>query len=436
MLATKARRRLTLGGVTLGVMLIASPAMAQVRLDFWTEFSAPPQLPVMNEIVADFNAANPDILVVHTGFENTPYETTLKTSFAGGNPADIVEINGGSNMYQYAEAGGLVDISDWVAERKDTIKPGLDPMYSYGGKAYGIPLETNIGNLLWYNADMLAEKGIDPAQINTWSGFVAAAQTFKDAGIDPIAFGNSEGWPGNHVFNHLTRRLLTTDEYVRIAARTVDPSVTSDIKWSDPKVVEAWKLYSELNTKGLFTAGSLSDDYPTAANLFATGKAPFMTMGGWLLGTIESTNPDLNFGVVPFPVVEGAPGLQTELVSAGLVVTITTASKHPEEAKRFLDYLMSEPVQKKYMEAAQVHTPYTYDTSSWAYGEGFKKISALVAASTSSAPFLDMIEDQSCNVPWVWTVSQGIITGDISPEEAGEGHEECVVDLRADKGWN
>ena len=430
------RAPVVLGALSAAVLTLATPALAQTRLDFWTEFSAPPSKTVVDEIVADFNAANPDLQVVHTGFENTPYETTLKTSFAGGNPADIVEINGGSNMYQYAEAGGLVDLTDFVGTLKDKIKPGLEPIYEYGGKAYGIPLEVNVGNLLWYNVDMLAEKGIDPASLNSWDGFVAAAEAFKADGVDPIAFGNSEGWPGNHIFNHLTRRLLTTEQYVDIAARTVDPSVTSELKWSDPQLLEAWKLYGELNDKGLFTAGSLSDDFPTAANLFITGKAPFMTMGGWLLGMIEGTNPNLNFGVIPFPAVEGAPGKQSELVTSGLVVTITTASKNPDAAKRFLDYLASEPVQKKYMEATQVHTPYVYNVSGWNYGEGFKKISSLVDSSTSSAPFLDMIEDQSCNVPWVWTVSQGILTGDISAEEAGEGHEKCAEDLRADKGWD
>jgi len=267
---------------------------------------------------------------------------------------------------------------------------------------------------------MLAAKGIDPASINSWDGFVKAAEAFKKDGVDPIAFGDSEGWPGNHIFNHLTRRLLTTDQYVDIAARTVDPSITSDVRWTDPQLVKAWQLFDDLNQKKLFTAGSLSGDFPTAANLFITGKAPFMTMGGWLLGMIEQINPKLNYGVIAFPTVEGGPGKQTELVTSGLVVTITKASKHPEEAKRFLEYLASEPVQKQYMEAVQTHTPYVYDTSSWAYGEGFKKLSAIVSEATSSAPFLDMLEDQSCNVPWVWTASQGILSGELTPEEAAD----------------
>jgi ABC-type glycerol-3-phosphate transport system substrate-binding protein len=152
------------------VVLVAGAltALAEpVKVDFWTEFSAAPEKPVLDEIVAEFNKANPDIQVVHTGFENTPYETTLKTSFASGNPADIVELNGGSNMFQYAEAGGLLDLTDFVTERKKLIAPGLESWYTFGGKHYGVPLGLSVGNLLWYNKDMLAAQGIDPESLRT-----------------------------------------------------------------------------------------------------------------------------------------------------------------------------------------------------------------------------------------------------------------------------
>jgi raffinose/stachyose/melibiose transport system substrate-binding protein len=423
-------------GAAAGIALLAgSPSAAQVRLDFWTEFSAAPELPVLNEIVADFNAANPDILVVHTGFENTPYETTLKTSFAGGNPADIVELNGGANMFQYAEAGQLVDLTDFVAGLSDKIAPGIEGFYEFGGKHYGIPLGLSIGNLLYYNEDMLAEKGVDPAKLDTWEGMLEVAQTFKDAGIDPIAFGNAEGWPGNHIFNHLLRRILSDEDYVNIALRTFDPSVESNVKWSDPEAVRAWELYRGLLDKELFTAGYLADDYPTAANLFLTGKAPLFSMGSWFLGNIEETAPDGPWGIKPFPTVEGGKGTPNGLVTNGLVVTVTAASEHPEEAKKFLAYLASEPVQKKWTEATQRLLPYTYDTSDWAYGDRAKQVAAIAAGSDSAAAFLDMIEDQSCNVPWVWNASQGILTGDLTPQDAGDGHEECVAQLLETKGF-
>lgn len=418
------------------VLAFAMPAAAQVQLDFWTEFSAAPEKPVLDEIVADFNAANPDIVVTHTGFENTPYETTLKTSFAGGNPADIVELNGGSNMFQYAEAGGLLDLSDFVTERKSLIAPGLDSWYTFGGKQYGVPLGLSVGNLLWYNKDMFAAQGIDPASISTWDGLRAAAQKFKDAGIAPIAFGNSEGWTGNHLFNHLTLRLVGAEQYVNLALQTFDPSVEPTTSWSSPEAVRAWELYKGLLDDGYFTAGYLSDDYPTASNLFLTGKAPMFSMGSWFLGNIQSTAPDANFGVMGFPTVDGAPGLQTDLVTNGLVVTITAASRHPEEAKQFLDYLMSEPVQKRWSEATSRLLPYTYDTSNWAYSDRAKEVAVLMSNATNAVAFLDMIEDQACIGPWVNSASQGILTGDLTPADAGKGHDECAAEVRADKGFN
>lgn len=209
----------------------------------------------------------------------------------------------------------------------------------------------------------------------------------------------------------------------------------NDLSWTDPQIVRAWDVFAQLRDEDLFTAGYLADDYPTAANIFITEQAPFMTMGAWLLGMIESTNPDLNFGVMPFPTFEDSPGMLNDLVTAGLVVTVTTASEHPVEAKRFLEYLMSEEAQQSLATDRQGFTPYDYDTSDWDYAESFYRLTEILDQSTSAAPFLDMIEDQSCNVPWVWQASQGILSGALDSERAAQGHEDCVVDLRAEKGF-
>ena len=61
--------------------------------------------------------------------------------------------------------------------------------------------------------------------------------------------------------------------------------------------------------------------------------------------------------------------------------------------------------------------------------QSFKILVELYATSTSSAPFLDMLEDYACNVPHTWDASQGILTGDLTPQQAGDDHEQCVLDL-------
>jgi raffinose/stachyose/melibiose transport system substrate-binding protein len=404
-------------------------------VNVWSEFSAAPQSTAFNTIVDEFNRANPDMLVRHTAFENTPYETTLKTALAGGNPPDLVEMDGGANAFVYARAGLLADISDVVAPIEDRITPDAAPMYRYRGKAYGIPWQLVIGNMLWYNPEMLAKEGIDPATLKTWDGMLAASQRFKAKGIAPIAFGNREGWPGNHMFTHLSRRLLTRDQYLAIAQRTMDPAIESELGWNDPTPVRAWSMYRDLVDRKFLTAGYLADDTPTAGGLFLSGKAPLYFMGSWFLGQYEAAKTDTPIDVMMFPVVDDAPGQQGDLVTNSLVFSLTAKAKQPAAAKRFLIFLTSEKAQRIWAEGVQGLVPYQYDTSKWVLDGKLRKIAALYAAAPSSAPFLDLIEDRSCNVPGIWDGSIAVMTGQLTPQAAGDMHERCVVLLEKSNGW-
>ena len=158
-------------------VFFSAHANAKTKVSLWSESAADPAFSALNKIVADFNASQDEIEVEHTAYENTPYETTLKTAFSGGTPADIVTINGGSNMYQYAEVGGLVDITDFVNSISDRIAPGVESVYTFDGKLWGVPQGLHIGNLIWYRKDMFEEMGIDPKEMETWSGFTCLLYT-------------------------------------------------------------------------------------------------------------------------------------------------------------------------------------------------------------------------------------------------------------------
>jgi raffinose/stachyose/melibiose transport system substrate-binding protein len=404
-------------------------------VNVWSEFSAAPQSTAFNAIVAEFNRENPDMVVRHTAFENTPYETTLKTALSGGSPPDIVEMDGGANAFVYARAGLLAPIDDVVKPVKGNISPGAEAMYRYRGKAYGMPWQLVIGNMLWYNPDMLKAEGIDPERLRTWAGMLEVAEHFRKKGIAPIAFGNREGWPGNHMFTHLSRRLMTREQYLAIAQRTMDPAIKSDIKWNDPTPVRAWAMYRELVDRKLLTAGYLADDTPTAGGLFLSGKAPLYFMGSWFLGQAEAANTGTPIDMMMFPAIERAPGSQGDLVTNSLVFSLTSKAKQPAAAKRFLTFLTSEKAQQIWAEGVQGLVPYQYDTTSWKLNGGLRKIAALYAAAPSSAPFLDLIEDRSCNVPGIWDGSIAVMTGQLTPKAAGDMHERCVKQLERANGW-
>lgn len=425
-------RALALAGIAF--TLAQSGAWAQtIELNLWSELSAPPESTVLNKAVDMFNAANPDIVVKHTSFENTAYETALRTAFAGGTPPDIAEVNAGSNAFQYAQSGQLMDLTDFLAPIEEKLRPGLETMYQYDGKSYGVLWGLKLGNILYYNPDMLAAQGIDPASLATWEGWMDASQKFLDAGITPIALGNRDAWPGNHYFNHILHGVLSKDEYDRIGLQTLDPSVTSDVKWSDPKAVRAWELYRAVADAGYFTSGYLSDDFDTGAGLFFSGKAPFFSTGSWGVGMAKNAGAQ-NVGMTLFPPVAGSPE-PTAVVTNSLLFTIPTTTKDADAAKRFLEFLTSEEVQKLYVEENFDLSPYNYDSSTWTMDPLLRQIADLLDNAQNASPFLDMIEDVKCMQENVNEANVAILTGDLSPQEAGDIHEECVQDLRAERNW-
>ncbi|OEO32883.1 hypothetical protein VW23_009300 [Devosia insulae DS-56] len=405
----------------------------QVTLDLWSELSAPPESTVLNKVVDMFNAANPDIVVKHTSFENTAYETALRTAFAGGTPPDIAEVNAGSNAFQYAQSGQLTDLTEFVKPIEEKLRPGLETMYQYDGKSYGVLWGLKLGNILYYNPEMLNAQGVDPASLATWEGFMAASKMFLDAGVTPIAFGDRDQWTGNHYFNHILHGILSKEEYDRIGLQTLDPSVTSAIKWSDPKPVRAWELFKAVADAGYFTAGYLSDDNDTAAGLFFSGKAPFYSTGSWGVGMAKNAGAE-NVALTLFPPVADSPE-PTAVVTNSLLFTIPSPSKDVEAAKRFLEFLTSEQVQKLYVEENFDLSPYAYDTSAWTMDPSLRQLAGLLENAQNASPFLDMIEDVKCMQENVNEANVAVLTGDLSPQEAGDIHQECVEGLRASRNW-
>jgi raffinose/stachyose/melibiose transport system substrate-binding protein len=419
-----------------GTMAFATVAAAKpVTLELWTALSAPPGSTALNKVVDMFNAQNPDIVIHTTAFENTAYETALRTAFAGGKPPDIAEVNAGSDAFQYVQSNQLTDLTDFVKQFQPILRPGLETMYSYGGKAYGVLWGLKVGNILYYNPEMLNQQRIDPASLSTWEGFMAACQKFLNAGIAPIAFGDRDKWPGNHYFTHLLHATLSKEEYDAIGLQTLDPSVRSAVKWSDPKATRAWQLYKDLADKKYFTSGYLSDNNDTAAGLFFAGKAPFYTTGSWGVGMAEAQSADSRISLTLFPPVKDSPE-PSAVVTNSLLFTVPTTSKDVEAAKKFLAFLTSEAAQKVDVEVSADLSPYNYDTSKWQMNPLLHKVNDLLVNAKASSPFLDMIEDQSCLNENVNEANVAILTGDLTPEQAGQDHQQCVDDLRRKRGWH
>lgn len=133
---------------------------------------------VWQKMVDEFNKTHPNIQVTATyqgGYTATLQKIT--TAIAAGATPDASEIPHRYGIPQFAESGKLVPLNQFMSkkEMKD-IYEGPLKRFTYKGKIWGIPNAVST-TLLYYNADMFKEVGLDPNKPpKTWDELVACAQ--------------------------------------------------------------------------------------------------------------------------------------------------------------------------------------------------------------------------------------------------------------------
>ncbi|MEB4209449.1 extracellular solute-binding protein [Mycobacterium sp. 94-17] len=123
------------------------------------------------ESFAAFGRAHPGIEVHLNLVSYSTYFNTLRTDVAGGSADDIFWL---SNAYlaAYADSGRLLDIGKALGPRaaSEWERPVVE-QFTRHGRLWGVPQLTDAGIALYYNADLLAAAGVDPAGLNAlrWS---------------------------------------------------------------------------------------------------------------------------------------------------------------------------------------------------------------------------------------------------------------------------
>ncbi len=281
-------------------------------------------------------AENPNVFVEITVLENEAFKAKLTTVMQSGSPPDVFQSWGGGVMNEYAEAGMLKDITEYLdadgGAWRDTFSPGALGVYSYKGKNYGVPWDMGMVGF-WYNKELFAEAGID-APATTWSGFLADVKKLKDAGITPIALGEGDKWPGHFYWGYLATRIGGKAGFEAASLRTG--------AFTDAPFVEAGEKLLELIALEPFQDGFLGATYGDQATAIGNGNAAMELMGQWAPGvqrdnSVDGLGIDDKLGWFPFPMVEGGAGNPGDAFGGGNGFAI--GKNAPPEAVDFVKFL-------------------------------------------------------------------------------------------------
>lgn len=170
------RRATLFAGLVAGFSTFAFNAAQAVEIEYW-QYVFDTRVKAMDELIAQFQKANPDITVKQVTFPYADYQTRVIAANMSGKGPDVMQLFYGW-LDKFA-AGGILQPLPTDAFPHDKIESEFFPIVSAmkrGEDYYGLP--TAVRSLaLFYNKKLFTEAGLDPANPpKTLDEFVAAAQ--------------------------------------------------------------------------------------------------------------------------------------------------------------------------------------------------------------------------------------------------------------------
>lgn len=310
-------------------------AQEQVKLTWWYEQVVAENLEAMKRnIVEPFKKLYPNIDVEITVKMNLL--EVLRTAMIAGEGPDIVMTMGPAEANRYAKEGILLPLDEFVEEAGLSQKfPSLAlEAGKVEGKIYSLPKTFESMGII-YNRSLFEENGWkEPTTREEW---VNLCEAIKSQGILPIVMGNVNWRPTNEWFV-----TVYLNHYAGPGA--LYEALTGQRSWEDPLFVKAidmlkndflayWPDFS------IYASLAPEDFMP----MIATRQAAMTIVGSWGFQwlTPEYWPSQDRWGWAPFPSLR--EGVEYPLVDIGIGTTLSvnSSSKHPEEAARFLVWMLS-----------------------------------------------------------------------------------------------
>lgn len=328
------------GAFALGAaLMLSTSAFAQdKRVVTWNADWDPIPLAATEALIADFEAANPEIDIQMTNFDHEAYKNAIR-NFLTADPPDLANWYAANRMRPFVEAGLFADISDvWANNGLNESLASSVLSSTIDGKQYAIPY-TYYQWGIYYNRDAYKAAGVDVpgAEGVSWDQFLANCEKFKAAGIDCVTTGSSALWPVAGIFDYVSMRTNGYQFHSDLAA--------GKISWTSPEVAAVFDNLAKLQP--YVTANHAAIDWQDAAALLVQGKAANYVMGNFAVGVFKEggmTNDNLGFMVFP----EITAGVARAEEAPTDTIHLTSGAKNPEDAKKFLAYMASAEAQSKW----------------------------------------------------------------------------------------
>jgi fructooligosaccharide transport system substrate-binding protein len=295
----------------------------EVVLQLWIHQTNEKETQFYLDRAAEFNEAHKGKIRVDVAppiiDEGSSYNDAINAALVAGNLPDLIKLDG-PFVASYAASEVIMPVGQYYtdADLEDYVDSIIE-QGSFNGELYSLgAMESSVS--LYYNKEIFEAAGIEaPTSVEdawTWDEFFAVAKQLT-----------TEDQYGLNLFmNYGVGEWLTYMGLPFIWSNGGDvlspDGTTAEGYFNGPETVEALEFIQKLFTEGVVSIS------PSQMQ-FEEGNAAMALGGPWI--AISTEEAGLDYGLMPYPRSKVAKS-----PSGSMAYAVTTQTKHPEEAAKFM----------------------------------------------------------------------------------------------------
>lgn len=360
---------------------LATSAAAETELRITHPMSSGANKDAFDTIVANFEAAFPDITVNQIVFDDDIYsDTGLITQLQSNEVPDIYFQWAGFPVSRDVEAGYAMDLSAAMASGwQDTF---IGSAFSegagttVGGAPYLVPISIDLTNTIWYNVAIFDEYGLTPPE--TWDDFMALIATLAEAGETPIVTGNNELWPLGNWASHVAARVVEPASF--------DAAFVGGMTFTEAGFLPALELMQDLHEAGAMNRDMQGLGADPAMATFFQEAAVMHPIGSWLVGSAADMADDgFQFSQFDTPVIASGAGAPDSIIGVMTGFLVHAEAAQPDAAVSFLEFMTSVEQQVIWAESGAV-SPVNGVADVAEVGIHMQEVAGMIASAGAMVP--------------------------------------------------
>ena len=312
-----------------------------VTIEYW-QYVYESKVNIMDDLITEFEAENPNIRVVHKTFPYDDYEQKVAAAIAASAHSDeapnIINIFYGW-VPKYVKSGVLCELPESLVNDMEANFTPMVQINKIEGKYYTIPVAVRT-SALYYNKTLLDAKGISvediPTDLIEWAELAGSLAEWN--GDELLVAGTT--WQPNGQYHSWLRPVLMN----QFGAQPISADGKT-ANYNSPEALEAFKFFLSLTQD--YKAG-LKDFLTGDVAAFTAGKAYFHVDGSYRLSNLYNTELDFEWGVTDLPSYNGRKGSFGSFWTNGITALTAEDPAKYEACVKFLEFITSEEVMARW----------------------------------------------------------------------------------------